>query len=293
MRYLVCFAALLSAPVFAQDADTLTADDGWRRSLVASLAGNQAVFSNWQEGGVDALSGTAALDGKFDRVVGAVMTRQSLRLAYGVLQQDTLSVRKALDVARYSASGEVMRGHAIRPALSLTVRTQFAPGYDYSPDSTRYPSLVVVPGEALKISDVFSPLVLSQTAGIAWWPGGGFVARVGLGLKETLVAIPRLRQVQGNAPDQAARVETGITSELVLERPLMENVSIKSRLTSFQGFGQLGQTAPDALFETTLLLKVNRLLSVTLDTAALYDADVSPDVQLREALSVGVSIGIL
>jgi len=293
MRRLVLLAALVGVPVFAQDADTLTADDGWRRALIATLAGNQATFSNWQEGGVDALAATASLDGRFDRVVGVVLTKQSLRMALGVLQQDTLSVRKALDVARYAASAEVMHGHAVRPAASLTVRTQFAPGYDYSPDSTKYPSLVVVPGQSLKISDAFSPLILSQTAGIAWAPGGGFVARVGLGLKETVVAIPRLREVQGNAPDQAARIEAGVSTELLLKRPLMDNVSIESRLTSFQGFGQLGQTAPDALFETTLLLKVNTLLNVTIDTAAMYDADVSPDVQLREALSVGISVGIL
>ena len=47
------------------------------------------------------------------------------------------------------------------------------------------------------------------------------------------------------------------------------------------------------LFENVLLLKVNGLINVTLDADALYDADVSGDVQLRETLSLGVSVGLL
>lgn len=293
MRRLALVTALLAAPALAQEPDTLTADDGWRQSLVATLAGSQAAFSNWQEGGIDALSATASVDGQFDRVVGTVLTTQSLRLALGLLQQDTLSVRKALDVVRYAAAAEVGAGRALRPAASLTVRTQFAPGYDYAPEAGEYPSLVVVPGEPLKVSDALAPLVLSQTAGLAWRPAVGVVARLGLGLKETVVTIERLRPVHGNGPGQAVRVEAGVDAELAFEREVMDNVTLRSRLAAFQAFGQVGDEAPDLRFESVVLMRVNSLLTVTLDAAALYDADVSGALQLREALSVGVSVGLL
>ena len=294
----LALVALLAVPIAAppaaaQDADTLTAADGWRQSLVATLAGNQARFVNWQEGGVDALAVSGSLDGQFDRVVGNVLTTQTLRLALGALQQDTLSVRKALDVVRYAAAAEVGADRPLRPAVTASVRSQFAPGFDYAPAAEDYPALPVVAGEPLKVSDAFAPLVLAQTVGVAWRPGGGVVARTGLGLKETVVGIRRLRPVHGNAPDQAVRVEAGLDAELVLERGLMENVVLRSRLATFQGFGQIGEAAPDAVLETVLLLKVNGLLNVTLDGAALYDADVDRRVQLREALSVGVSVGLL
>ena len=292
-RLLLAVSFLLTTASVAQEADTLRAEDGWRSSLVASLAGNQSAFSNWQEGGVSALAATASLDGQFDRVVGTFLTTQQLRLAFGVLRQDTLDVRKALDEARYAVTAEVASDRAFRPAVSATARTQFAPGYDYSPTAAAYPSLTVIPGQELKVSDAFAPLVLSQTVGMAYRPGNGFVGRIGLGLKETVVAIERLRPVYGNALDQSVRVEAGVDTELALERKLMENVTLRSRLSAFQSFSQIGSEAPDAIFENSLLLKVNDLLNVRIDATALYDAAVTTDVQLREVLSIGFSLGIL
>ena len=289
----LALAVALAAPALAQSPDTLTAADGWRSSLVANVSGNQVAFQNWQEGGVNALSATASVDVTFDRVVGRVLVGQTLRLAYGVLRQDTLDVRKALDVARYAVNAELDSEAIVRPSGGFGIRTQFAPGFDYSPTEEDYPSLVVVPGAELKVSDVGSPLVLQQTAGVAIRPGGGFVARTGLALKETVVAIERLRPVYGNALDQAVRVEAGLDLELALDREIAENVTLRSGLTVFQGFSQVGNEAPDVRFENVLLLKVNDLLNVTRDAAALYDADISQDVQLRQALSVGLGVALL
>ena len=77
------------------------------------------------------------------------------------------------------------------------------------------------------------------------------------------------------------------------EREIMENVRLRSRLTAFQGFGALGQQAPDLLFENGLVLKVNDLINVSLDTSALYDRDISADLQLRETVALGVTFDLL
>ena len=293
MARLVLLSFLLAACASAQEPDTLVASDGWRSSLQASLAGNQSAYSNWQEGGVSALALTGGVDGQFDRVVGRVLTTQAFRLAYGVLRQDTLDLRKALDVIRYVGTAELASDDALRPSASFSARTQFAAGFDADSDPGRYPSLSVTDGQELKVSDAFSPLVLGQSIGVAYRPGGGFVARTGVGLKETVVGIERLRPVYGNALDQPVRVEAGLDLELALEREVMENVTFKSRLATFQGFGQIGDQAPDALFENVLILKVNDLLNVTVDAAALYDADISQDVQLREVVSVGLAVDLM
>ncbi|WP_412063241.1 DUF3078 domain-containing protein [Rubrivirga sp. IMCC45206] len=291
LRSLV-LAGLLAPAALAQEADTLAADDGWRSTLAATLAGNQSSFSNWQEGGVDALAATASVDGTFDRVVGRVFTAQSLRLAYGVLRQDTLELRKAVDVARYELAAELKTSEALRPAIGFSARTQFAPGYDYSPEEGEYPSLVIVPGEALQVSGPLAPLVLGQTIGAAYRPAQGIVGRLGLGLKETVVTVERFRPVFGNALDQAVRVEAGIDAAISVDREIMENVTLRSSLTAFESFSGFDE-APDVLFENALLFKVNDLLNVRLAADALYDADVSPDVQLRETLSVGLTLALL
>jgi len=293
MMRLLLLTLLLATAAQAQEADTLTAADGWRNDVVASLAGNQARFSNWSEGGVDALAATASLDGSFDRVVGRVLTEQTLRLAYGILRQDTLDVRKALDVALYQIEAEVASAELVRPAASFTARTQFAPGYDYAPTAARYPSQTVVPGEPLQVSAAFAPLVLNQSLGVALRPGDGMVGRAGLGLKETIITIERLRPIYGNDPDEAVRVQAGLDVELGFERKVMENVTFKSRLATFTSFGHVGDEAPDIRFGNVLLLKVNSLLNVRFDADVVYDADVSEDAQIREVLSVGLSIPLL
>ena len=298
-RRLALAAALAVGPALpaaAQDeggADTLRAGDGWRASLVAQFQGNQAAYSNWQEGGVDALAFTASTEGTFDRVVGRFLTSQTVRLAFGLLRQDTLSFRKAVDVVRYSATAETASAQAFRPFLGFALRTQFANGFDYDPSPEDYPSLEVVPGREVRVSAFAAPLILTQSAGVAYRPGGGFVARTGLALKETVVSARELRPVYGNGLDQTVRTEVGVDLETVYERELVENVRLRSRLTAFQGFGALGSEAPDLLFENGLVLKVNDLLNVSLDTSALYDRDISSDLQLRETVALGVTFDLL
>ncbi|MEO0560244.1 MAG: DUF3078 domain-containing protein [Bacteroidota bacterium] len=286
---LVSALALTAAPAFAQEPDTLTANDGWRSSLVTQLSASQAAFSNWQEGGVNALAVSVSGDGQFDRVLGNVLVTQEARAAFGLLKQDTLEARKAEDVIRYLLTADMLTGGVIRPTASFGLRTQFAPGYDFSPDAADYPSLTVTPGERLKVSDFGSPAQFTQSAGVAYIPGGGFEARVGLGLKETVVTIERLRPVFGNDPDQAVRVEAGLDAGAKLTREIVPNVLLKSRLGAFQAFNQVGNVAPDVIWENTLAMKVNEFLNVTLDTATLYDQDISSDLQLKQVLSVGVS----
>ena len=286
--------AALGPPAAAQDgADTLRADDGWRSSLVAQFQGNQAAYSNWQEGGVDALAATASAEGTFDRVVGRFLVSQAGRLAFGVLRQDTLAFRKAVDVVRYGVTAETVSTQAFRPFLGLSLRTQFADGFDYDPDPGEYPSLDVVPGREVRVSTFAAPLVVTQSAGVAYRPGGGFIARTGLALKETVVSVRELRPVYGNGLDEPVRTEVGLDLETVFERDVMENVRLRSRLSAFQGFGVIGEQAPDVLFENGLVLKVNDLLNVTLDTSALYDRDISADLQLRETVAVGVTFALL
>lgn len=283
---------LASAPL-ARNADTLRAADGWRSSLTASLAGSQAAYSNWQEGGLNALAVMASAEGTFDRVIRRTLTTQSVRTAFGLLRQDTLDVRKAPDLIRYDLSAELASDNPIRPAAAFGARTQFAPGYDYSSDADRYPSLPVVPGEAVKVSDVASPLVLTQSVGVADRPGGSIRARTGLTVQGTLVRIERLRPVYENDLGQPLRTEMGVDAEAVFEGPVLENVGLRSRLYVFQGFGQVGEEPPDALFDNTLALRVNRLLNVKVDAAVLYDADVSRDVQLKEVVAIGLTFDLL
>ena len=170
-----------SSTVSAQEPDTLAAEDGWRSELVASLTGNQSSFSNWQEGGVDALGGHVV---RRRLVRPRVRPRAhdpdaAARARRACARTRSTCARRSTSI-RYEVTAE-RTGGPVRPAVSASVRTQFAAGFDYSPTAEEYPALEVVPGQELKVSDALAPLVLTQTVGLAYRPGGGFVGRAGLG----------------------------------------------------------------------------------------------------------------
>jgi hypothetical protein len=299
--------ASLAAPVLALDSgpmrapvpvqgtappDTLTEAHGWATDLVGTVSLAQAAYSNWQEGGVDALAATANLAGRFARVSGPFRQRHDSRLAFGIIQQDTLTVRKALDVIRYAFDLQYDIPGDWLPTFATELRTQFASGFDYDPDPARYPELahLIVPGERLKVSDFFAPANWMQSLGMAYEPESWFRARAGLALKQTIVLIERLQPIYGNRPGQPVRLQAGLDSFLEARGEPFENVRVQSRLTAFQAFTEFAEAAPDVLWENIVHLQVNRWLSVNGEVAALYDRDVLDRVQLKQTVALGISI---
>lgn len=276
--------------------DTLTEAHGWLNDLGLGLNLTQAGYRHWQEGGLSTLAATANVAGQFARVLGDFGQRHEVRLSYGMIRQDTLSVRKAVDLIRYGFDIQYTGfGGAWRPSFSTEIRTQFAPGYDYDPELDKYPTLeeLIVPGERLKVSDFFSPAQWTQSIGVAYEPGGWFRARAGLGLKEMIVGIERLRPFYGNDPDEPIRIQAGLDAMFEAKGEPFTNVGIQSRLTFFQAFTSISEQVPDAMWETTIALRVNSWLTVNGEFVALYHPDVLDRIQLKEVLSIGLNITIL
>ncbi len=288
--------ALISSPALAQDEEEpLTEADGWRSSLTGQLAFSQAAYSNWQEGGLDALSFTAGTNGIFERLTGRFKQTHNARLAFGLVKQDTLQFRKSDDVIRYGFELQYTGTGVFQPTFATNIRTQFAPGYDYDPNPETTPSLAafIVPGERLKVSDFFAPAIWTQSLGITYDPDRWYIARLGFATKETIVLIDRLRPVYGNALDESIRVEAGLEFIAEAQRELFTNVFLQSRFGLFQAFNQVGDTAPDLTFENLLTLKVNDWLNTNLEFVTLYDRDTIDEVQLKEVLSIGIGITLL
>ncbi|MEM6325690.1 MAG: DUF3078 domain-containing protein [Bacteroidota bacterium] len=294
-RALVLLSLLLPVAAAAQPSapDTLETADGWIQDLGLQFAGSQAQYQNWQEGGVNALALSVQSDGVFYRVTGAIRQAHELRLALGAIKQDTFSTRKADDIARYAFGLEYDLGGRVRPSFGLSARTQFIPGFDYTPEEGEYPDLALEEDGSVQVSNAFAPLVLTQSAGVVYDPGAGFTARVGLGLKETVVTIERLRPLYGNALDQGVRVQAGLDTELRFRGEIAPNVTLASRLSAFQAFNEVGDVEPDVLFENQIRMRVNDFLNVTLDGALLFDRDISEDLQARQSLAVGLAFSLI
>ena len=66
MRKLVVIFVLFAAAAWAQEAapDTTKPAPPWTHTLVGSLLGNQTTFTDWKQGGEDAIAWNTLLEGK-------------------------------------------------------------------------------------------------------------------------------------------------------------------------------------------------------------------------------------
>jgi len=277
-----------AAPDAQQAADTVSVAE-WMTALTFDLSATQVGFRNWAEGGVNSFSVASRLDGHAMR--GGENWRQShrMRLGFGVINQEDEAFRKSEDVIRL-AGALLYRGEGFfqdfQPTISGELRTQFAAGFNFSSDpfgEDRDPPV--------KVSEFFSPATLTQSIGLTYEPTSWFQQRLGVGAKETIVMVPRFRELYGLDPDQAVRFQVGTEATTDVNVRIAENVRYRSNLSLFAAFNQ--DDLPDMLWENQIRMSVNSFLDVRFEFTAYYDRDVSAALQLREVLAVGVSFNLI
>ena len=280
---------MASSTASAQNADEEAEPEIWKKTLVTKLAGSQASFQNWAEGGINTLALSSGVDGRFESGVGNWNRRYDLRLAYGLVKQDTLEFRKAEDIVRFGATfkhkGDGSLGN-FQPTVALSARSQMAPGYNY--DKNQFEVKRPLPQ---KVSDFLSPGVFSQAVGMTYQHSEWLSQRFGIGGKQTLVLIDRLRELYNMDMDQTVRVEIGLEAYTEYEQEIFTNVHVKSMLGLFAAFNK--PESPDLLWENMLTMKVNSWLQFNVEWAVLRDDDVSKRFQFKEVFTVGIVYHVL
>lgn len=289
---LAVLAALLTPPIAAAEelaADTAASTPVWDADLIGKLAATQAGYQNWAKGGVNTIALATGISGKFDRKSTGWHQRHEIRLGFGLVKQDTLEFRKAEDEIVTSSSVQYRGGglfQHLNPTFAFQTRTQFAPGFNFKKnpfEDGREPPV--------KVSDFFSPAIFTQSVGFTYDPADWFTQRLGVGSKQTVVAIPRFRQLYGVPEDGPGLVEIGVESRTQLEREIVENVVLKSSLGLFAAFNKADM--PDLTWENQLAMKVNAWLSVNVQVDALFDRDISNALQLKEVVTLGISYAFI
>ncbi len=284
-------AFFLTLPAIAQEADSTSA---WETTLVGKLSAAQAGFHNWAEGGINTVSGTISTEGKAARTEGRWSQTYDGRLAFGLVQQDTLDARKADDRIRLGAALEYAGDgffSIFHPTLAATARTQFAPGFNYDKNPFANDESGDERKPPVRVSQFMAPATFTQSVGLTYEPVPWFMQRFGLSAKETVVTVEKFRPLYGLDPDQTVRPEIGLELWSELEKEIVENVLLKSKLGLFAAFNT--PDSPDLIWENLIAMQVNDFLSVNFEFVSLYDKDISKEVQLKEVLSVGVSISLL
>jgi len=245
----------------------------------------QVGFWRWHDGGVNSLALGTGINAKSTKPSENTQQEYELRIEFGVVKQDGIELRKSEDLIHFRGSlkfSDISLFGQLNPAITVDFRSQFADGFQYNEKNPAEP--------ALHISGFFSPASSTQSIGLNYAVNRWLEARLGIATKQTVVTIRDLRRRYNVSPDQGFRLQAGSSGLVKLERMIFTNVDIKSTLTLFLAFNQ---QSPDLIWETFITMKVNSWLQVNADYTAYLDRDLSPYIQQKQSLSIGVSFRFL
>lgn len=291
--------ALSPSSARAQSDEPADTTEGFRYELTGRFSGSQAAYRNWQEGGLNTLSFGTTLDGAVEEDDGRWYQRHDARLAFGLLtteaDEEGEPIRKTDDLIRaesnfrYAGSGFFRR---FKPTVSARVRTQFAKGFDYTENP--YPAESPLAGREppVQTSAFLAPGTFVETLGLTYAPKDWYTVSLSAASKQTVVREEDLRVLYDVDPDRLARIEAGAEIAASVDRQIAENVRYQSSATVFYAVGQI-EEPPDVLWENYITMRINSWLTTNLEFVALFDENTSDAIQLKEVLSVGVTVDFI
>lgn len=260
-------------------------DSTWVTQARGVISFSQVGFQRWHDGGISSFTLGAGIRAQAEKSVGENHQSHELRLTFGVVKQGTLDLRKSDDLihlrSAFTFHGVPVLGR-LSPAVTMDARSQFADGFEYNKEDADL--------AAEWISGFLSPATLTQSLGLDYAANHWLNLRLGIAAKETIVIHRSLRSRYNLSQEKALRWQMGISGLFIFERTLFANVDVTSTLTLFLAFNQ---PSPDTIWETLLSMKVNSWLQVNMEYTALYDRDLSPYIQQKQSLAVGVSFKLL
>jgi len=294
-KIFTCLAAIFAS-------GTLLAQEPAKQDTAWKVGGNfgfnftQAAYSNWNAGGVNSIAGNTL--GSFFAAYddgGDWSWINNLDLAYGLNYQDSV-FNKTDD--RIELNSRVDRKIGSKWSLSglLNFRTQFTNGYAEPGQE----------GDSLRISAFMAPGYLTTGIGFTYKPNKKFSAFISpITSKMTFVQVQRLADAGafGVDPGSNFRQEVGGYANLTYNTPLVENVTMQSRLGLFSNYLDGNYKFIDVNGEVLVFLKVNESISANLSLNVIYDHDIKFDVdedgeidgprtQFKQVLGVGFTFQI-
>jgi hypothetical protein len=276
------WSCIFTAGLAAQGADATVPpaekapEYGWKHSLAAGLNLSQVSFTNWAQGGENAIAYTLALDGKSTMQHPTTLWENQYRFAFGQTRLGRQGLKKTDDVIDISSVFTYLLGGKVNPYASATFKSQFATGYKYDNNNVGTP-----------VSAFLDPGYFTQAVGIRYQPVAEIRTRLGIALREVVTSkYPMYADDPKTFPEiEKTGVKGGLESVTDLEWKLEENILLVSQLSVFDPFSEAGD--PVVLNTTTLTGKVNNYLSAMLGFQMIYDKAVSPRAQYKETISLG------
>ncbi len=285
-----------------QSTDTI---QGWRKGGVIALNLSQTSLTNWAAGGLNSLSINGLFSVFANYKKGKNVWDNSLNIGYGLLQQgknaNFLKTDDKIDLL--SKYGRRASKNWYYAAL-INFKTQMTAGYNY-------------PNDSIKISNFLAPAYLLGALGLDYKPDQYFSLFIAPATTKITIVNDQILadggafgvekatyDLTGNivSRGKTSRIEFGaylrfIYSKNDFKSEWLKNVSFTTKLDLFSNYLHNPQNI-DVSWETLIALKVNKYISVNLNTHLLYDDDIKivvdannsgPRTQFKEILGVGFS----
>jgi hypothetical protein len=270
----------MALPAAAQQ-DSAKAPAGWKHTMVAGLNLSQVGFTDWAQGGDNALSWTGLLDGKSVSDQLTTTWATTYKFAFGQARLAAQGIRKTEDKIDLETVLTYKLGTLINPYAAATVKTQFAPGYTYS-----------ATGTATEVSRFWDPGYLTQSLGAGYQPAPEVKTRLGVALRESFASTYfAYTDDPATTAIEKSRVEGGMESVTDVEWHFAQNMVLTSKIELFAPFVTFDEVV--VRNDNMIAAKVNEYIAVTFSLTIIHEPRISRRTQLKEVLSLGLTYALL
>ncbi len=287
--YVLLTLLLVSISVIAQETDKDTTK-AWDLGSFSSLTVNQTLLKHWVAGGQNSLAINA-----FSRLHATysknnLKWQNTLDLAYGMLKQQDLPMRKTDDKIEFNSQLGLKAFDSFYYTLLFNFKTQFTVGYKYTEtDST-------------KISNFMAPGYMVFSAGMNYKPNKhfGLYASFVSG-KVTIVNDPDLSAIGAYGVDsgKTVRYELGAYAKINFNKEILKNVTLITNINLFSNYLKNPQNI-DVNADVFVAYKATKYLTFNVKTNFIYDDDIKilideqtgktgPRLQTMEIFGLGLT----
>ncbi|WP_461485717.1 DUF3078 domain-containing protein [Pedobacter sp.] len=271
----------------ANKLDTTQKQEGWTVRGTNTLLLNQAAFSNWIAGGINAIALTARADYEFNLKKGKNLWENRILGGYGLRSEEGSRATKVEDIIDFTSKYGYQLGKSNwYSAAALNLKTQFAKGYDYAKPAQSY------------ISNLFSPGYVTLGLGIDYIPNDNFNLSIHpLTSRFTIIADKAvfdpdqdgiLTDAYGAKPTESLVYQLGAYVGGRYKVKLMENILLDNRFGIFTNYLEKPQNMVLS-YSAILDMKVNKFISTQITADLFYDDNQIGKLQLKETLGVGLT----
>ena len=260
--------------------DTLLLE-GWTINAVTNVTLSQVSFKDWVQGGENSLAYAASAISNATHLAERTQWSNLLKLAFGQARIGDQPLRKTDDEIYFESLLTVLVWSRLNPYVAVTLRTQFAPGYQYFVEQPR-----------VQVSAFFDPAYLTQGGGLAWQASSLLTVRFGVGAREVVTSLfPEYANNPETPEVENFRINGGFESVTSFTWNFADNMIFASRLELFSPFDHLDRVI--VRNDNVVSAKVNDLISVQLNIQFINDVTISPRTQIKETFSLGFSYSVL